>query len=96
MGWTSPGPFSNRFLPRRPKKGDGYTKEKKRIGHDDWINAQAKVELLFSHVNSYVGVEMAKVARVVATKTAENRPSASERSSLLHRCLHLTDIFAAL
>ena len=38
-------------------------KEKKRIGHDDRINlqaaiakglTQAKVELLFSHINSYV------------------------------------------
>ena len=37
-----------------------------------------------------MGAEIAKVARVVATKTAENRPSASERSSLLHRCCHLT------
>ena len=38
-----------------------------------------------------MGAEIAKVARVVATKTAESRPSASERSSLLHRCCHLTD-----
>ena len=54
MGWTPPGPFSFNFLPRRPKKGDRYTKEKKGIGHDGRINLQAKVEPLFSHVNSYV------------------------------------------
>ena len=46
-------------------------KEKKGIGHVDRINLQAKVELLFSRINSYVGAEMAKVARVVATKAAE-------------------------
>lgn len=41
VGWTSPGPLSYNFLPRRPKKGDGHMKEKKRIGHDDRINLQA-------------------------------------------------------
>ena len=29
-------------------------KEKKRIGHDDRINLQTKVELFFSRINSYV------------------------------------------
>ena len=54
MGWTPPGPFSYNFLPRRPKKGDRNMKEKKRIGHDDRINLQTKVELFFSRINSYV------------------------------------------
>ena len=54
VGWTSPAPFSYNFLPRRPKKGDRNMKEKKRIGHDDRINLQTKVELFFSRINSYV------------------------------------------
>ena len=46
MGWTSPGPFSYIFLPRRPQckeKGKEQMKEEKRLGHDGRINLQAAI-----------------------------------------------------
>ena len=39
--------------PPTQRKDKEQMKEKKRLGHDDRIT-QAKVELLFSHINSYV------------------------------------------